>query len=195
MFRPIAVTEGRWPERVARQAAPIPFTRNGFDRCLALRGALGAAAVALGLLLLPPLGLAEAPEPAAARAHYDLDDGVALRGYDAVAYFTEGRAVKGDASLHAEFEGATYWFSKRANREAFTADPDRYRPAYGGWCAWAMASGEKTRPDPTSFIVSGGRLFLFYKSFFVDTKSKWERGDPKALEKKADAYWSGLIGP
>jgi YHS domain-containing protein len=192
MFRPFVVN--RWPGRVAGLAPAIPFASTAFNRRLVLRGVLGAAAIALSLLLLPSLGLAEAPEPAAARAQYDLDHGLALQGYDAVAYFTEAKAVKGDASLHVDFEGATYWFSSPANRNAFRADPDRYRPAYGGWCAWAMVDGEKTRPDPTNFIVSNGRLFLFYKNFFVDTKSKWQRGDPAALERKADAHWADLVG-
>ena len=81
-----------------------------------------------------------------------------------------------------------------ANRDLFAADPDRYRPAYGGWCAWAMADGGKTQPDPQNFIVTeDGRLFLFFKNFFVDTKAKWQKGDAVALEKGADRNWAGFL--
>ncbi len=137
---------------------------------------------------------AENPEPASARGHYALEDGLAIEGYDPVAYFRQGKATPGKAAIATEFEGVTYRFSSKENLEAFEAEPDRYRPAYGGWCAWAMVDGGKTAPDPENFIVSDGRLFLFFKNFFVDTKTKWEDGDPVALERKADTAWRALIG-
>ena len=169
--------------------------RLSFDGGVVGRRSLALAIALLGLVTVPGLAAgAETAEPESARAHYDLDAGLSIGGYDPVAYFTESRARKGNARYEASHLGATYRFASAANRDAFLAEPDRYRPAYGGWCAFAMSSGGKTSPDPTNFIIDDdGRLFLFYKNFLIDTKSKWEAGNPARLERKADGAWAGII--
>ena len=161
-----------------------------YTRILAL---LAAPAAVFGLVAFGTGAHAELPEPESAIIHYDLEDELALQGYDPVAYFTQGAAVRGKSSISFRHQGVSYRFANEAHLEAFAKDPDRYRPAYGGWCAWAMTSGGKTRPDPENFIVSDDRLFLFYKGFLVDTKTKWLAGDHVELEGKADTSWALIV--
>jgi len=118
-------------------------------------------------------------------------DGVAIHGYDPVAYHVDGAAVRGDPAIAAEHAGATWRFASEANREKFRAGPERYAPAYGGWCAWAMADGEFVDVDPASFLIEDGRLLLFYDGIWGDTRAMW-REEPKPAQ--ADAAWGGLRG-
>ena len=124
--------------------------------------------------------------------------GLAIHGYDPVAYFPEGggKAAKGDASLTTSYKGVEYRFVSKEHRDAFLANPARYEPAFGGWCAWAMLDGEKVDVDPESFLVTDNRLFLFYKGFWGDTKAKWsdKAKDQAAEAKQADAKWKDLSG-
>lgn len=122
--------------------------------------------------------------------------GLAISGYDPVAYFPEGggKAVKGKDSLSFNYEGVTYLFSSESNRKRFEANPARYEPAHGCWCSWAMKDGEKTEPDPATFIVRDDRLFLFYKGVFGDTKKQWEQQPHAAQAQKADAAWKKISG-
>jgi len=119
--------------------------------------------------------------------------GLALEGRDPVSYFPEGggEPLPGDPELRARHHGATYWFASEANRERFVADPGRYAPAYGGWCAWAMRDGERVEVDPESFLVQDGRLLLFYTSFFADTRARWLEAEAANL-RAADAAWERL---
>ena len=122
-------------------------------------------------------------------------DGVALGGYDPVAYFTDARAVPGRAEWTAEHGDATYRFRSAESRSEFLADPARYEPAYGGWCAWALADGEGAlvEVDPRSFLVEDGRLFLFYDGAFADTRAWWTEGAHGELAARADANWDRLL--
>lgn len=90
--------------------------------------------------------------------------GLAIGGYDPVAYFTRGRATQGSAEITAEVDGATYRFASREHRTLFLADPERYLPAYGGWCAWAVGQGYLADIDPEAWVISDGRLFLNFSS-------------------------------
>ncbi len=124
--------------------------------------------------------------------------GLAIHGYDPVAYFPEGggKAKKGDGQITASYKGAEYRFASEEHRALFLANPARYEPAFGGWCAWAMLDGDKVDVDPESFLVTGNRLFLFYKGFWGDTRAKWsEKGKDQAAEaKQADGKWKDLSG-
>lgn len=122
------------------------------------------------------------------------DSGVALGGYDAVSYFSDGGPVRGREDLTVEHGGATYRFATEAHREAFAADPERYAPAYGGWCAWAVAdgTGALVEVDPRSYVVQDGRLLLFYDGFLADTRAWWLGRDPQELAGVADANWSRI---
>ncbi len=127
---------------------------------------------------------------------YNLPKGNALAvdGYDVVAYFVQGKAVKGKPDLVSSYRGVTYRFSSPEMRERFAADPERYLPTYGGWCASAMGdSGKKVEIDPENFKVKDGRLFLFYKSFFGDALKDWNKRE-KEWEPAADRNWKKLTG-
>lgn len=119
--------------------------------------------------------------------------GLAIAGYDPVAYFTEAKAVKGNRNLAVLFEGLTYYFSSTENKEAFKKNPARYEPQYGGWCAYAMgSSGEKVEVDPETFKIKDGKLFLFYNKYFNNTLKSWNK-DEANLQARADANWLKII--
>ena len=138
--------------------------------------------------------LAELQDQPAAIQHYNLGaDKVAIAGHDPVAYFTQGRAVKGRKDLSARHRGVTYFFASEENKKFFTAAPAKYEPTYGGWCATAMAKGEKVEIDPTNFKVTNGRLFLFFKAFYANAIKDWNK-DEAALTAKADSNWKRISG-
>jgi hypothetical protein len=126
--------------------------------------------------------------------HYLVDgDGVALGGYDPVSYFGTPNPSKGDKNITAEVDGVVYRFASDANRQAFLAGPEKYKPAYGGWCATAMAAGKKVEVNPRNYRVTGGRLFLFYKDPIHDAQDDWKK-DETGLRTKADDNWSRVSG-
>ena len=104
---------------------------------------------------------------------------VSLRGHDPVAYFTEGRPVKGSADLNYDFDDARYLFSSQKNRERFAASPDRYTPQYSGLCATGMALGAKAVADPTVWKIVDGKLYVFSSPH---AREKFEQ-DPSLLAK------------
>lgn len=125
----------------------------------------------------------------ARKKEFNLDDGKAIQGYDPVAYFTAGKAVKGSKDFAVYHQGATYYFSSAANKEEFKKNPAKYEPEYGGWCAYAMgAKGEKVSVDPKTFKIVNGKLYLFYNRFFNNTLEDWNK-DESNLKRKADANW------
>lgn len=90
---------------------------------------------------------------------------IALSSYDPVAYFTVGKPVLGKQAYSAEYNGAIYRFSSKANRAAFRADPAKYAPLHGGFCQMGAALGKKLDGDPTLFRVANGKLAVFsYKA-------------------------------
>lgn len=117
-----------------------------------------------------------------------------IEGYDPVAYFPEagGKPLKGSPEIAQNWRGITYRFATEANRARFLENPDRFEPAYGGWCAWAMVEGDRVEIEPKSFLIQDGELLLFYDSFFADTRKSWSKGDEAALRTKADAAWQAL---
>lgn len=86
---------------------------------------------------------------------------VSLKGHDPVAYFTEGRPVKGTPSLSYDYDDARYLFSSQKNRERFAASPERYTPQYTGLCATGMALGVKAEADPSVWKIVDGKLYVF----------------------------------
>lgn len=138
--------------------------------------------------------LAESKDKPAAVQHYNLGpDKVAIKGYDPVAYFTPGKALKGLKEFSASHRGVTYLFASEENKKRFTEAPEKYLPTYGGWCATAMAKGEKVEIDPTNFKVTNGRLFLFFKAFYANALKDWNKDEPN-LTVKADANWKKITG-
>ena len=121
---------------------------------------------------------------------FNLENGLAIQGYDPVAYFNQNKAAEGNKQLTAVFEGVTYRFSSAANKELFVKDPKKYEPQYGGWCAYAMgATGEKVEIDPETFKILNGKLYLFYHSWTNNTLTKWNKDEP-TLKSKADKSWT-----
>ncbi len=121
---------------------------------------------------------------------------LAIEGYDPVAYFPEGggKPRKGKKDYVHTHRGVTYRFVSARHRDLFKNDPDRYEPTHGGWCAYAMAKGDYTEPNPKRFLIQNGRLMLFYDGLFGDTYKSWHKEGPEELEVQADAFWEKETG-
>ncbi|WP_205511306.1 YHS domain-containing (seleno)protein [Longitalea arenae] len=125
--------------------------------------------------------------------HYNLENKLAIQGYDPVAYFNQNKPVKGSKELAVFHQGAVYYFSSDANKAAFKKDPLKYEPQYGGWCAYAMGNkGEKVPIDPETFKIVNGKLYLFYNKLLNNTLPKWNK-DEAGLKKNADLNWTKII--
>ena len=123
---------------------------------------------------------------------FNLENKVAIQGYDPVAYFTQKKAVKGKSSITTTYDGVTYNFSSQANKDLFLKKPSSYEPQYGGWCAFAMGDyGEKVEINPETFKIID-ELYLYYNAFFNNTLKSWNK-DETNLKKKADANWKKII--
>jgi hypothetical protein len=109
---------------------------------------------------------------------------VAIKGYDPVAYFEQGRPVKGLPSLAHDFDDRRYLFSSAKHRDLFAANPERYVPQFHGLCAAGLADGRIVEPDPTAFVVRDGKLYLFQGAKGVQRVEK----DPSLLTKAHEAY-------
>ncbi|HLO80159.1 MAG TPA: YHS domain-containing (seleno)protein [Chitinophagaceae bacterium] len=145
------------------------------------------------LLLFIILQLSASAQPDKRKKDFNLSaSSLAIEGYDPVAYFTQSRAVKGNAANALVYEGVTYHFADAKNKEAFRAAPSRYEPQYGGWCAYAMGkNGEKVEVDPETFKILDGKLYLFYNKYFNNTLKSWNK-DENGLRYKADQNWQKL---
>lgn len=116
-------------------------------------------------------------------------NGLALKGYDPVAYFTENRPVKGDAKFQSTFNGATYYFASAANKKTFEGDPKKYEPQFGGFCAYAASQGHTAKIEPDAFEVLNGRLLLQYDRSVRDLFNKDQNGNLM----KADKNWPSIV--
>ena len=114
--------------------------------------------------------------------------GLMLRGYDPVAYFADGKPEKGDPAITAVRDGLTWQFASEAHRDAFLADPAKYQPAYGGYCAFGTSQGHKAPGDPEAWTVVDGQLYLNYNK---NVRTKW-REDVPGFVKEADQNWPKL---
>lgn len=113
---------------------------------------------------------------------------LALQGYDPVAYFTDDAPRQGVSAHAFDWDGKTWYFTSAKNRAAFAADPIRYAPQYGGYCAWAAARNYLAPIDPTAWAIVDGKLYLNYDS---GIQRRWSR-DPAGFIARADANWPGL---
>ena len=127
-------------------------------------------------------------------SHFNLEDKVAIQGYDPVAYFDQNKAVEGKKEISYTYQGIPYFFSSTTNRETFKSNPEMYEPAYGGWCAYAMGvDGSKVKVDPKTFKIVDGKLNLFYNFYFNNTLKDWNK-DEANLKSSADKNWQKIIG-
>jgi YHS domain-containing protein len=141
------------------------------------------SAVILVLLICGPLQSAEKPL-------VNMDKkGVAIKGYDPVAYHTLGKPVPGTADYSLLWNEATWLFANGEHLAMFTSNPEKYAPAYGGYCAYAMASGRWVDIDPRAWKIVEGRLYL---NFSLKVQKKWERDIPGYI-RKADRQWAEIL--
>ncbi len=118
------------------------------------------------------------------------EQGIALHGYDPVAYFTVGAPTKGNASFTAKYEGASYFFASAENLKKFKANPAAFAPQYGGFCAMGVALEKKLDGDPAVWKIVDGKLYL---NVNADVSVAWQRDIPGNLE-KANDYWPEIKG-
>lgn len=114
---------------------------------------------------------------------------LAIKGYDAVAYFTEQRAVEGSKEQEINWNDANWRFSSADNLAAFRADPERYAPQYGGYCAWAVSQNDTASIDPEQFTVHDGRLYLNYNK---KISTRW-KADKETFIVDANRFWPQLL--
>jgi YHS domain-containing protein len=145
------------------------------------------------ILALSLLGASVAASPAALAdkppIYHGLFDDLAVGGYDPVAYFSGARPVEGRKPFEFKYKGATWRFASADNLAAFKADPDRYAPQYGGYCAWAVSQGYTAKGDPRAWKIVGGKLYLNYNA---DIQKKWEQ-DISGFIAKANANWPTVL--
>lgn len=115
---------------------------------------------------------------------------LALHGYDPVAYFVAGKPTPGNANLVAAHDGASYYFSSQANLDRFKAEPAKYAPQYGGYCAYGVSVGKKFDGNPGYWKVVGGKLYL---NLNADIAGKFN-ADVAGSVSKADAQWPKIEG-
>ena len=142
-------------------------------------GVLGAAALAL-------LAFAATDDPVYTSTFSNL----AVGGYDPVAFFTDGKPVKGKDEFEMEYQGATWRFASAEHLEKFRETPEKYAPQYGGYCAWAVAQGKTAAGDPRYWTVVDGKLYLNYSK---GVQKRWAEDIPGHIT-QADANWPGLKG-
>ncbi len=115
--------------------------------------------------------------------------GIAIQGYDPVAFFTDGRPVKGIPQFQSEYNGAKYYFASSEHKIAFDKQPARYEPQFGGYCAYGASKGTRAPIKIEAWQIVNGRLLMQYD---LDIKDKFNQDQEGSL-KKADENWPGLV--
>lgn len=121
-------------------------------------------------------------------AQNNLKDGVAIQGYDPVAYFVEGKAVLGLKEIKTQYDNATYYFATDVNKEEFVKNPDKFVPQYGGYCAYGLSKGYKASIDPKAFTIVEDKLYLNYS---LDVKAEWMKQREERIV-KANENWEKI---
>jgi YHS domain-containing protein len=153
---------------------------------LKLPPAVGLRVLALLAVVLMAGALLEArPVHAGGIVNSSLLGGVAIEGTDPVAYFEQGEPVPGSSAFEHEWLGATWRFASAEHRDRFAAEPEKYAPQYGGYCAWAVSQGYTAKIDPAAWKIVEGKLYLNYSK---DVQTQWA-GDVPGNIAKADANW------
>ncbi|NOT75420.1 MAG: YHS domain-containing protein [Cyclobacteriaceae bacterium] len=128
----------------------------------------------------------------ARKKNFNVKKTIAIEGYDPVSYF-DNRPLEGESDIKTEYKGITYLFASTANLNKFKASPEKYEPAYGGWCAFAMGeNGEKVKIDPETYKIMDGKLYLFYNFWGNNTLTDWNKSE-KSLKAKGDQNWKKFI--
>ncbi|NET35437.1 MAG: YHS domain-containing protein [Cyanothece sp. SIO1E1] len=153
-----------------------------------------ASALALGIGTAPSLFSLTGTPPFAAVAQTTApkiftENGIAIRGADPVAYFTQDKPVQGSRQYAYEWNGATWLFASAANRDQFASNPEAYAPQYGGYCAYGLARGNLAPIVPSAWAIVDGKLYL---NFSAQVQQLWLQDVPGNIA-KADANWPGLL--
>ena len=134
--------------------------------------------------------------------HYNVgEERIAVQGYDLVAYHTDNKALKGSVEYQYTHDGVIYHFITAANKTLFISDPEKYMPAYGGYCAFSLGMPNgfgggvpgKYPVDPESFKISNGRLYLFFKKDGFEALRLWNKAEER-FRKMADLRWQQMEG-
>ena len=127
------------------------------------------------------------------KTDYNTKKGFVAEGYDVVSYFVNKKPIEGKKKFQLTFDGAKFKFSSLKNLELFKANPRKYIPQYGGYCAYAVAA-KKTKMyiDAEAYEIRDGKLYLFYSSWLNNKLDEWKEGDTKQLQKKGDKNWEEL---
>ena len=145
---------------------------------------LASLMLALGLL-----SAVAAPASAKSEINSSFIGSVAIDGTDTVAYFTEGKAVKGSSGFTHRWKGVAWRFKDAANRDAFAASPEKYSPQFGGYCAWAVSRGYTASIDPEAWKIYRGKLYLNYSK---GVQAQWVEDIPGNIA-KAESHWPGVL--
>jgi YHS domain-containing protein len=156
---------------------------------LTRRAAMACALAVGGMLFTTAASAAEPPINTLKTGLFGGRTDTAINGYDTVAYFTVGKPVKGQDGLATEWMGAKWKFSTQAHLNLFKANPDKYAPQYGGYCAYGVAQGNLVKVEPDQFTIRDGKLYL---NFDADIQAKWLK-DPAGFIKAADAKFPALL--
>lgn len=146
--------------------------------------------LAFFLLICSSAVIAQSPE--IRTKHYNTKRNLGIQGYDPVSYFQSG-PEQGDDEITAEYKGIKYYFVSTANKDLFKANPEKYEPEYGGWCAYALGeTGEKVKVDPETYKILDGKLYLFYNFWGTNTLKSWNKDESK-LKSEGDKNWAKII--
>ncbi|MEN7548114.1 YHS domain-containing (seleno)protein [Rapidithrix thailandica] len=113
----------------------------------------------------------------------------AIDGYDPVAYFKQHKAVKGNHTYSEQWNGATWYFSSKENLDAFTQDPEKYAPQFGGYCAYAVANGYTAKSEGDAWKIVEGKLYLNYN---LKVKEQWQEKQTEYI-KSARQNWPKVL--
>jgi YHS domain-containing protein len=128
----------------------------------------------------------------ARKKNFNVKKNIAIEGYDPVSYFDD-KPMEGNSKWTVMYEGVIYQFSNAANQARFNGSPEKYEPAFGGWCAYAMGeSGEKVKIDPQTFKIVDGQLCLFYNFWGNNTLKDWNKNQ-ESLKAKARQNWKKIL--
>jgi YHS domain-containing protein len=157
------------------------------------KGLIVKAHFGIVAILLHVASLSAAQESDIRLLEFNVDESaLAVQGYDVVSYFFD-QPQKGKSSISYKYESLTYYFSSIENKEVFIKNPEKFEPAYGGWCSYAMGdSGKKVKIDPKTYKIIAGRLYLFYNFYFNNTLIDWNK-DEANLMIKADENWTNIL--
>lgn len=151
------------------------------------RAVLSFALAVPAVAVFAPLALSTTAR--AAKPAVYANDGIAIDGTDAVAYFTQDRPVAGKPRLSHDWMGVTWLFSSEVNRAAFAANPEDFAPQYGGYCAYAVSEGYTASTTPEAWKIVDGKLYLNYSR---SIQRRWERNIPERIA-AADANWPSVL--